>query len=237
MSRVVAQFLARGRRLLVSHRKALDWWAAQGTCAEVKVSLAPIDSIEVLLAVMSSHLRSLELWRPLVYLEFSMVWEMPKGLGASSDEESREACLFHSLQVAAAQMVFRWVLEPWKSHEVHNPPSHPTAKALAYSLGTTSPKKIQVWAVSIHLEVEVASSVVSRKSQAVVTTHHRAMMSRHAPFAPRRVVATSSSACLVGHSIPTGSHLSSVVLSAIAVPVQDQFVMLHQSFEEAGPPT
>jgi len=224
--------------LLVSHRKALDWWAAQGTCAEVKVSLAPIDSIEVLLAVMSSHLRSLELWRPLVYLEFSMVWEMPKGLGASSDEESREACLFHSLQVAAAQMVFRRVQGPWRSHGVHHNPSFvATAKALAYFLGPTSPKKIQVWVVSIHLEVEVASSVVSRKSQAVVTTHHRAMMSRHAPFAPRRVVATSSSACLVGHSIPTGSHLSSVVLSAIAVPVQDQFVVLHQSFEEAGPPT
>lgn len=172
-----------------------------------------------------------------------MVLEMPQSFGASFDAASREAYLFHSLRAAAAQMVFRRAQGPWRSHGAHhNPLFVPTAKALPYFLGPTSPKKNRVvWVVSIHLEVEVASSVVSRKSQPVASkrssshlSHHKAMMSTHAPFAPRRAAATSSSACPVGHSTPTGNHLPSVVHSATAVPVQDPCAV---QFEGVGPPT
>lgn len=171
-----------------------------------------------------------------------MVQEMPQGFGASSDVASREVCLFHFLQVAAAQMVFRRAWEPRRSHGVHKPLFVPTAKAPAYFPGPASPEKSQVWVVSIHLEVEVASSVASRKSQLVASTlssnhshRHNAMLTTHDPFAPRRAVATSSSAYPVDHSSPTGSHLPSVVHPVTAVPVQDPFAM-HQPFEGADLP-
>lgn len=172
-----------------------------------------------------------------------MLRETPQGFGASFDVASREACLFHSLQVAAAQMVFRRARGQARSHGVHNPLLVATAKALACFLGPTSSKKNQVWVVSIHLDGQVASSVASRKSQLVVSTlssnhsnHRNAMMTTHSPFAPRRAVATSSSACPVGHSTPMGSHLPSVVRSVTAVPVQDPFAV-HQPFEGVDPPT
>lgn len=172
-----------------------------------------------------------------------MVLEMPQDFAASFGVESREVCSFHSPQAAAAQTAFRRAQGPWRSHGAHNPWLVPTAKALVYFLGPTCPKKNQVWVVSIHLEAEVASSAVSRKSQLAASTlssshssHHKAMIATPAPFVPRRAVATSSFACPVGRSTPTESHLPSAARSVTASPVQVPFAV-RQPFEGVGLPT
>jgi len=84
------------------------------------VSLVP-NGCEVLPAMTSGHLHSLELSRPLVYLEFSMVWEMMKGLEPFSGEASREVNLSQSPLAVAAQVVCRWVQRALNSHALRNP--------------------------------------------------------------------------------------------------------------------